>query len=546
MRYRLDSSFEVLYNRGMGSPGKGEVGVRQLHIRALAETDGELEVKQLNGRDHLVVPTIILVEGVLHASNAEHPALALAEEFGIFPQGWDGRPVVYNHPKRDGEPVSANSPDLWEGEVIGQLFGSSMKGKKKLRTYMWLDKEKTPSEVFQTLDEGGSLEVSTGLFTLEEETSGKYNSESYDVIWRNIVPDHLAVLPKGTVGACSNAAGCGAPRVNQSTAKEPEVTKPAEKPAANACQTGCVCQKCTGTKPVENSQTPTASLLGSVKANGQKMFEGFLKALGLKQNEISDVDKRTAVDAALGAINSDSWCYIMALYDNKVVYACMDDSYEWKTYSRSYSVAEGGAVSLGSDVTEVRPETRYVPLAVTTNESQHQPTEGNDMSQKPAESQKPVEQPAVTASASASAEQKPAEQKPQDVGVGAGAQAFVASGEKAKSMDELMALASPEVQAELKALQTKHNEHVDRLVKALEGKSGLTADELKKFDVQALERMAKTLVPDADFSGAAGGSVKANAAESVNNTGKIEYTPATPLFAANEAQKLPGVEKKVA
>ena len=51
-----------------------------------------------NGVEHLVVPLVALVEGVLQSSNAETPELALASEFGKHFKGWNGRPVVVNHP----------------------------------------------------------------------------------------------------------------------------------------------------------------------------------------------------------------------------------------------------------------------------------------------------------------------------------------------------------------------------------------------------------------------------------------------------------------
>src|SRR5258705_4095125 len=199
---------------------KRRVPMSRISVNLRIQTNEDLETKQLNGRDYLVVPAVILVEGVLWSSNSDHPALAMAEEFGIFPQSWDGRPVVYNHPKENGSPVSANSPKQWEANVIGQLFASTVKSrgkKKKLTTYMWLDKEKTPEEVFSTLEAGESLEVSTGLYALEEKTDGIYDGEEYKSIWRNIVPDHLAVLPKGSIGACSIEDGCGAPRTNGRT-----------------------------------------------------------------------------------------------------------------------------------------------------------------------------------------------------------------------------------------------------------------------------------------------------------------------------------------
>ena len=79
-----------------------------------AQMGGSLRTNTLYGKDQLIVPVVALVEGVLQAMNAATPELALAEEFGKFPAGWNGRPVVMNHPIIDKNPVSANSPSVLE------------------------------------------------------------------------------------------------------------------------------------------------------------------------------------------------------------------------------------------------------------------------------------------------------------------------------------------------------------------------------------------------------------------------------------------------
>ena len=51
-------------------------------------------------KKHLIVPVVMIVEGVLHGSRG--PLLHLAEEFGKFPEVWNGIPVVINHPQKNG------------------------------------------------------------------------------------------------------------------------------------------------------------------------------------------------------------------------------------------------------------------------------------------------------------------------------------------------------------------------------------------------------------------------------------------------------------
>lgn len=190
-----------------------------LSIQAQPDTSG-IRTAQLYGEEHTVIPTVALVEGVLWPANAPSPELALAEEFGRFPGGWDGRPVTYDHPKINGEAVAAGSPDVLDDVGLGQLFNTRLDG-KKLKTEIWINNSRINSlgedaqEVIRRLREGDEVvEVSTGLFTMSEHLEGTYEGQEFSAIWRNIVPDHLAILPSGTTGACSVADGCGAPREN--------------------------------------------------------------------------------------------------------------------------------------------------------------------------------------------------------------------------------------------------------------------------------------------------------------------------------------------
>lgn len=191
-----------------------------MSVHATPDVSG-IRTATLFNEEHTIIPCIALVEGVLWAANSPAPELALAEEFGRFPDGWNGRPVVYDHPFVDGLAVSASSPSVMEGVAFGQLFNTSLKD-KKLKTEIWINNARVErmsddiKDAVTRLKEGDeTVEVSTGLFTMSEETSGEFNGEVFEAIWRNVVPDHLAVLPPGVKGACSVEDGCGAPRSNQ-------------------------------------------------------------------------------------------------------------------------------------------------------------------------------------------------------------------------------------------------------------------------------------------------------------------------------------------
>ena len=68
------------------------------------------------------------------------------------------------------------------------------------------------------------MEVSTGLFTENEEVHGEFRGKPYIAVARNYRPDHLAWLPD-QIGACSLAAGCGTLKLNQAKAEFKEPAK---------------------------------------------------------------------------------------------------------------------------------------------------------------------------------------------------------------------------------------------------------------------------------------------------------------------------------
>ena len=156
-------------------------------------------------KEHLVVPLVMIVEGVLNG------AFVPAEEFGKFPDSWNGRPVPVLHPEENGRPVSANRPDIIQRNTIGSIFNTHVED-KKLKAEAWLDVEKARrlghGSVIDVLSQGAVMEISTGYFAEAVEFVGVYNGKEHKFKHMNIVPDHLALLPS-EIGACSIEDGCG-------------------------------------------------------------------------------------------------------------------------------------------------------------------------------------------------------------------------------------------------------------------------------------------------------------------------------------------------
>lgn len=185
-------------------------------FRLLQQPDGELRTMQFEERDHLVVPVVALVEGVIHPVNVTEPELVLASEFAPTVGAWNGEPVTFDHPHIGGTRVTANDPRVLEEFMVGRLFHSRVDG-LALRTEAWLDMLRAATmgglaqELIERVLDGELIEVSVGAFVVAEKVDGVHtDGKRYGAIWREIGPDHLAMLPAGITGACSNAMGCGA------------------------------------------------------------------------------------------------------------------------------------------------------------------------------------------------------------------------------------------------------------------------------------------------------------------------------------------------
>lgn len=188
----------------MAKTAKGRV------VRA-ASKEYTARTEYFQGREHLVVPVVALVEGVVHAMNSAHPELVTAEEYSYAPGGWNGRPLFLGHPERGGEPVSGNSPALLEEECIGIVFNAAVR-KRKLTMEAWIDVARATEiapELLKRVQDRKPIEISVGVFVETDEEAGVYEGKEYLGAWHDIVPDHLALLPAGDEGACSVDMGCG-------------------------------------------------------------------------------------------------------------------------------------------------------------------------------------------------------------------------------------------------------------------------------------------------------------------------------------------------
>ncbi len=183
---------------------------RNLHL--LGAT-GQVRYETLNGRKHLVVPIVALIEGVLHPVNAATPEMVPLATIQKAAASWVGKPVTLGHPSKGGTQCSATDPAIRKAAGIGVIMSSKVAGAKLLQE-AWIDEEKARAiapAVYENLAKGGREEVSVGAFVINELGDGTFNGKPYKGTWVEAQGDHLAVLPGGR-GACSCDAGCGTHR----------------------------------------------------------------------------------------------------------------------------------------------------------------------------------------------------------------------------------------------------------------------------------------------------------------------------------------------
>ena len=188
-----------------GTVGNNDARYALHHIQANNYT---IRTEMHQGKKHLVVPVIMMVEGVHNGSHG--PLLHLAEDLGRFPDAWNGIPISVEHPEEGDHFVSANSPNVIDRQTVGRVYNSQMMD-GKLKAEAWIEEEKISQlspAALGYIRQGRPLDVSVGVFTEDEMIPGVWNSEPYDGIARNHRPDHLALLPGGQ-GACSWEDGCG-------------------------------------------------------------------------------------------------------------------------------------------------------------------------------------------------------------------------------------------------------------------------------------------------------------------------------------------------
>lgn len=181
--------------------------------KIVANLSSNIKHKTMHGRDYIVAPVVMMVEGVLAGSAG--PLLYGASEISKSVAAWNHKPITLGHPQaEDGAMKSGCDPDELEKSALGVILNTKYEAKTgKLKAEAWFDKSRLTKvhraeQVLMALNSNQKMEVSTGLFVDVEHRQGEFKGRQYKGETKAYRPDHLAVLI-GEPGASSIADGAG-------------------------------------------------------------------------------------------------------------------------------------------------------------------------------------------------------------------------------------------------------------------------------------------------------------------------------------------------
>jgi hypothetical protein len=449
---------------------------------SIQTTEYNIETRQYQGKDHLVVPVVMMVEGV--HSGSQGAILWTEEELRNSAEDWNGVPVVISHPEdADGNFISANSPSV---HPVGTIFNARMEG-DKLKAEVWLDAQMLIAVsplASAYINEGRHLEVSIGAYTETEEIVGNYNNEEYQGIAHNPRPDHLALLP-GEQGACSWTDGCGI-RVNKQLKSKANEMKEATILALK-----------------ELSQEGFAVRLID---NGQ----GYQEQMGKIQTKLDSMDNDQAV------------YYLEEMYDGYFVYRRRSRTEGESTlHQQNYSVGEDDSIEFSGEPLRVRREVNYIQAnkMVRTKEKKGD--------KKMVENTKPCcpdkvdaliankhsnfteddKEWLLTQDAATLEKMIPKEQKPVEPQVNT---ADYVRKDSLKTTDDFIALAPKEMQDQMRSGLALHQEHRTSLIASIIAnakKDSWTEAELQELDAKMLVKLNSQFEEVSDYSLQGSGTV---------------------------------------
>lgn len=221
------SKGKMMFNHGKDKE-KAMAQMRALYASESKQNAAGVSTVSHAGKDYLVVPGVPVREGVM--KNYFVPAKEIIKSI----PGWNGTPLTLYHPKQNNGSARVPDPDA---PIIGYFYNAhwDQTGKRMIGDY-WFDvaeanKYEDGQKIISMIEQNQMVETSTGYWSEDLKTPGVFNSRAYDITHINLLPDHIAVLPR-QIGACSLKDGCGVNR--------------------NAVHQNCDCSTCPVAMPAQN------------------------------------------------------------------------------------------------------------------------------------------------------------------------------------------------------------------------------------------------------------------------------------------------------
>jgi hypothetical protein len=161
--------------------------------------------EQHNGREHIVVPSFTLPDGVV-MNGGLYPHDEIEKSYASL----EGTLAPLGHPQVNGEYVSAQQPDAINSYHVGAWNKNVRRVGNRIAIDKWVDVEYAKNSeggraLLSAIDKGEPIHTSTGIFLEREMTP---NADGYDWIARNMTFDHDALLV-GEIGAATPEDGVG-------------------------------------------------------------------------------------------------------------------------------------------------------------------------------------------------------------------------------------------------------------------------------------------------------------------------------------------------
>jgi hypothetical protein len=161
--------------------------------------------EQHNGREHIVVPSFTLPDGVV-MNGGLYPHDEIEKSYATL----EGSLAPLGHPQVNGEYVSAQQPDAINSYHVGAWNRNVKRVGNRISVEKIIDVEFAKNteggrKLLEAIDKGEPIHTSTGIFLEREMTP---NADGHEWIARNMNFDHDAILI-GEVGAATPADGVG-------------------------------------------------------------------------------------------------------------------------------------------------------------------------------------------------------------------------------------------------------------------------------------------------------------------------------------------------